>query len=137
MQMATAGSPCAQFARRIERCNAAFGARRSVDDCERSRRKSKCLHAVDDSVQECPTDRLTVSAKICPDRSRSESSIRYKQCTDEAQFGTPGNAKPVQRSAADVRREYGVKKHWSTPGSNTTGEKPPGVRNRGENRMLA
>jgi len=54
MQMATAGRLCAQFACRIER--AAFGARQAVDDCERSRRKSKCIHAKGDSVERCPTD---------------------------------------------------------------------------------
>src|SRR4029453_15231934 len=54
VQSATASSPCAQFARRIMRCNATFGARRSDDGRERSRRKDKCLHAVDYSVDGRP-----------------------------------------------------------------------------------
>jgi hypothetical protein len=47
MQSATAGRLCAQFACGIERGNAAFGARRGIDDCERSRRNGKCLHITD------------------------------------------------------------------------------------------
>src|SRR5215813_6224342 len=39
-----------------------------------------------------------------PQHSRAECLIRRKQCADEAQFGTSGNAERVQRSAADVRR---------------------------------
>jgi hypothetical protein len=56
VQSATASSPCAQFARRIMRCNATFGACRSDDGREHSRRKDKCLHAVDYSVEGRPTD---------------------------------------------------------------------------------
>ena len=51
--------------RRILRCNATFGARRSDDGRERSRRKDersrrkdKCLHAVDYSVEGRPTDKV-------------------------------------------------------------------------------
>src|SRR5262249_49875927 len=58
VQSATASSPCALFARGIMRCNATFGARRSDDGRERSRRKEKCLHAVDYSVEGRPTDKV-------------------------------------------------------------------------------
>src|SRR5262245_29086158 len=64
VQSATASSPCALFARRIMRCNATFGARRSDDGRERSRRKDKCLHDVDYSVERRPADKVRACAKI-------------------------------------------------------------------------
>ena len=79
VQGATTGSPCAQFARRIVRCDAALGARRSDDGRERSRRKEKCLHAVDYSVEGRPTDKVKACATTDQRGRRSaELMIRLK-----------------------------------------------------------
>jgi hypothetical protein len=79
VQSATASSPCALFARRIMRCNATFGARRSDDGRERSRRKDKCLHAVDYSVERRPADKVRACATIDSRGRRSAELIRLKQ----------------------------------------------------------
>src|SRR5262245_29805786 len=77
---ATASSPCAQLVRRIMRRNATLGARRSDDGRERSRRKNKCLHAVDYSVEGRPTDKVRACATIdSRGRGSAELMIRLKQ----------------------------------------------------------
>jgi hypothetical protein len=68
MQSATAGSPCAKFSRRIMRCDTAFGARCSHHGREYGRRKDKCLHAFDYSVEERPqrqSDSFCYARAIC------------------------------------------------------------------------
>jgi len=80
VQSATASSPCALFVRRIMRCNATFGARRSDRGRERSRRKAKRLHVVDYSVEGRPTDKVRACATIDSRGRRSaELMIRLKQ----------------------------------------------------------
>jgi len=78
VQSATASSPCAQFARRIMRCNATFGARRSDDGRERSRRKDKSLHAVDYSVEGRPADKMRACATI-DSRGRRSAELMISQ----------------------------------------------------------
>jgi hypothetical protein len=62
------------------RCNATFGARRSDAGRERSRRKDKCLHAVDYSVGGRPTDKVRACATVDSRGRRSAGlMIRLKQ----------------------------------------------------------
>jgi hypothetical protein len=61
------------------RCNATFGARRSDDGREYSRRKEKCLHAVNYSVEGRPTDsekrREIIAPETGPDVGKVKSAV--------------------------------------------------------------
>src|SRR5262245_56247303 len=72
VQMAAAGGLCTVFACRIERCNAAFGACRAVDGCERSRRNDKSF------MLWIPFFDLPRRLAMAPQQSRAECLIRHK-----------------------------------------------------------
>src|SRR5262249_31041821 len=115
VQSATASSPCAQFARRIMRCDATFGARRSDDGRERSRRKEKCLHAVDYSVEGRPTDKVKACATI-DSRGRRSCWALTLRCGEKSSHQKTGLDVGIVKSAvadpADVLAGY-VSKMWS------------------------
>src|SRR5262249_44749785 len=110
-----ASSPCAEFARRIMRCDATFGARRSDDGRERSRRKEKCLHAEDYSVEGRPTDKVKACATI-DSRGRRSCWALTLRCGEKSSRQKTGLDVGIVKSAvadtADVLAGY-VSKMWS------------------------
>ncbi len=97
----------ALFACRIVRCNDVFCVRRSDDGCERSRRQNKCLHALDYSVERCPTDNWQLEPRSSS-RSIWQTLIAAVPKRSSERRWNPAELQPLSDIKRVIKRATGL-----------------------------